>query len=342
MLTHREILLPNWKHGVLPVFFLLIATAAGILYPYFPKYAIDEIITQHQYQKLTPLILLFITLVLMQVLFTYLNQVHFYRFQKRSILSVQERLTNRIFSYPQDFFDANHSGHLLGRIRGDVAGLSFIYSESLVMMLMELIKFTASLLILLNLNRRLTLICLLPIPFVIAKYLMSKKGISEVNRAIIAENAEVEKELSDTFQGMELLKSFSKEEKGKKRVLSALKKYQDFEINRNQVMAKFNNIVAFLMRCGEILLMFFGIREVLSGTFSVGSFVAFGLYIEYLYSPVRNYGTFIIYIDYAKKSYDRIRELMSIVPEDSGEKQLPSVIGFAWIQSAFPIEKIRR
>ncbi len=294
---------PYWKKGLLPVFFLLISTVITFIYPLFSKWAIDIVVVEKNFDKLLFLAATFLVLILVQRLFTYLNNVTFFKFQKASILDIQLNLIQRVFYYPQDFFDKNHSGYLMGRIRGDVAGLSYIFSESLVMVVMDFVRFFGVFVILLTMNVKLTLIAIAVLPFLILKILSSKAGISEINEKILEENARLTRELSDTFQGIAVLKSFSKEQEGIKRAGEGLTEYQQVEVKRNVVLARYSNVVELIVNIGQVLLLYFGIREVILGHLSLGGYMAFSAYLLTLYSPIKNLSSLNIFFDYAKRSY---------------------------------------
>ena len=317
--------IPYWKKGLIPVLFLIISTAISFVYPLFSKWAIDGVVLEKRYDQLLKLTLLFLALIVAQRVFSYLNEVSFFKFQKKSILGIQMDLLKKVFYYPMDFFDKNHSGYLMGRIRGDVAGLSYIFSAGLVMFFMDAFKFLGRFFILLSMNAKLTLISIVILPFLILKMITSQKAIKEINKEILEENAKLERELSDTFQGVEVLKSFSKEKEGIARATNALSDYQNIEVKRNVVMARYRNALDFIVNIGQILLLYFGIKEVIAENLTIGGYMAFSAYLMYVYAPIRNLSNVNILFDYAKRSYDRIKELLDILPEDNGTTELEGI-----------------
>lgn len=328
----------NWKNGLKPVIFLLVSSSIALIYPQIPRLAIDVALKKQDYRYLFYLSLVFLILVIFQRIFSYLNEITFFKFQKATILNIQKELLRKVFSYPLEFFDKKHSGYLLGRIRGDVSGLSYIFSEGLVESFMDLIKFIGVLIILLNMNTRLAFISIAIMPFLVYKIVNSRKEIKRVNEKILEENARLEKELSDTLQGVEVLKSFSKEEEGLKRSYSALQNYQKIEVERNVIFSGYRNIVDLIFHLGEVLLLYFGVREVLAGRLTVGGYIAFNGYLMILYGPLKNLSYLSIYLDYAGRSYQRIRELLSILPEDNGELELQGIVEIEARDVAFSYE----
>ena len=320
-----KFLLPYWRKGIIPVVFLLISTIISFVYPLFPRWAIDNVVMQQRHDKLLYIAIIFLGLIILQRVFLYLNEVTFFKFQKKCILDIQQKLLSKIFFYPMDFFDKNHSGYLMGRIRGDVTGLSYIFSQGLVLVVMDFIKFIGVIIIIFILNVKLSLIILTILPVIVIKIINSQKDIKEINKHIIEENARLEESLSDTLQGIEVLKSFSKEKEGIERTGSALKKYQKFEIKRTIILSKYNNIVDFIVHVGEVLFLYFGVQEIVSGKLTIGSYIAFSGYLIFLYSPIKNISQLFVFMDFARRSYFRIKELFDILPEDSGEQIIDEI-----------------
>lgn len=310
--------LPYWKKGAFPVFTLVVLTVISFIYPLFPKWALDEVVAKENTRLLPLLVALITALVLLQRLFSYLKQVTFYKFERRSILDIQEKLIDRILNYPLEFFTRNHSGYILGRIRGDVGGLSLLFSETLVLALLEFLSFFGALIILYSMSAKLTAICCIPIPFILFEIYRNRAEIKRVNKNLILENANVSKELSDTFQGIEVIKAQSRETEGKNRTKSILERYQELQIEQKIVVSKYNNTITLFANIGRVLLLYFGIMEVVFGAITIGTYMAFALYLGFLYSPVTSVSRSFVLIDRAKRSYDRIDELFKLLPEDSG------------------------
>jgi len=111
-----KFLLPYWKKGIIPVIFLLISSGLSLVYPMFPKWAIDEVLGGKDAGKITLITVFFGIVIILSQLFSYINRITFFKFQKESILDIQKKLLEKVFNYPMEYFDKNHSGYLIGRI----------------------------------------------------------------------------------------------------------------------------------------------------------------------------------------------------------------------------------
>lgn len=314
-----KFILPYWTGGLAGIAYLFLATSASLVYPLIPKFAIDNMFTEGTHSSLTLLASAFLLLVVLQRLFTYLNEVSFYRFQKTAILRVQEELLGRLFRYPLEFFEKTHSGYLLGRIRGDVAGLSYLLSGALITGLIDALRVCVSIVILTALSPKLTVFAVAIIPGLAFTIARSSATMGPLNRRVLELSSVLEKELSDVFQGIEVLKCFSKEAEGEARARIALKSHQEAEIACEAASSKSSNMVELIVRLGDVLILYFGIREVIAGQLTLGSYVAFTGYVQILYSPMRSLSVLWFWMDYARKSYERIKELTSILPEETGQ-----------------------
>jgi len=330
---------PFWKKGIWSIVLLLTSTLISLTFPLFPKYAIDNILQKRNYQDLLWLALIYLLAVILQHLFAFAYETRFFSFQRNTIIRIQKSLLSRIFYYPSDFFDKFHSGYLIGRIKSDAAGLSYAFSEGLVTFIMDFIRLIAGAIILFSLNSTLTLISLSIFPLLILEVIFSQDRISKANERILEESAELDKELSDTLQGIEVIKSYAKEEVGKDRTERAFDAFWQSDINRNKIMSRYRNMISIIIQIGEVSLVYFGIKEIIRGRFTIGSYIAFMGYLIYLYGPVRNFASTNIYINYARNSFRRLRELMDILPEERGNIVLENISSIRFNDVSFAYEK---
>ncbi len=322
----KKIFLKRWKVGLLAIICLLISTLITMIYPMFMKWGVDELVLSKDIENLLKYSGMFFILIIIERILSYISGVKYFEFQKLSIYEIQKELIRRLFEYPLEFFDNKHSGYLIGRIRGDVEGLSYLYSEGLLTGIMDIIRIVVSIIILIGMNVKLTIIVSLIIPLVVYKLVRSRPKISEINNQMMEENAKTEEELSDVFQGIEEYKSMSREDEGIKRSYDGLERYMKIQIKRNRIIISYNNIIDLLIRIGSLLFFYFGLREVISGKLSIGSFMAFNGYLMYMYSPLKTISLMNIFVEYARKSYERVKELMLIMTgDDKGKDEIKEI-----------------
>ena len=333
---------PYWKKGILPTLFLLVSSAIGVVFPLFPKWAIDTIINGNGTTKLPTLMVLFILFVIAQRIFDYLNVVTFFNFQRVCILDIQKRLLKKMFHFPLEFFNNNHSGYLLGRIRGDIEGLGFLFSDTLIMGGIELIKVFAIFIILVSFNLKLSLICFTVIPAVVFKFVITKHKFTIINKKLIETNSSIHQEISDVFQGIELIKTNAKEYHGFNKTVQALEKYQKLFIVKQKLISKHIGTINLIIHLGSGLLLYFGILEIQNHHLTIGEFISFISYFAIVFTALKEISQLATHYDYAKKSFDRVDELLKILPETSGKEDIDKIQSIEVKHLSFSINNGKR
>ena len=131
MKKQLEFILPYWKKGLIPILFLFLSSGLTLIYPQLSRVAIDSAIPHQNLSLLLKLSLIFFGLIIIERIFLYLNETTFNKFQSETLLNIQKRMLQSLFSFPMDFFDQKHSGYLIGRIRSDVLGLNYIFNSKI-------------------------------------------------------------------------------------------------------------------------------------------------------------------------------------------------------------------
>ncbi len=315
----------NLKKLTLPILLTLLVTLLSSPLPLISKFAIDKVVGERKAEFLPIAIAAFAAFTLSFVLISYLKDLLFFKAQHIIITDMQSELVGRVLSYPLSFFSSTQTGELLSRIRRDTEGLQVLFSHSLVLAATDILRFAIGIGILLKLNPSLTLVCLVPVPFFIANSLYWAKRYKGATKEVMEENAKVERVLSDVFMGISQVKENAREEECKAKCSQALRRYMEKSINQNLVVYKNQGIVMALSYAGEGLLLYFGIKQILSGTMTIGTLFAFQGYLYYLYGPSQRISSFSIMIQHARAAWERVKELLRVVPEEGGERRLSRI-----------------
>src|SRR6266540_5188419 len=93
-----------------------------------------------------------------------------------------------------------------------------------------------------------------------------------------------------TYPGIREIKAFTRELDEAQRIHKRIDSYRLSLLNALKLMATFQPFVEFTSSLGMLIVIFFGGRLALQGVLPVADLVAFFLYLEMLYTPVRNLG----------------------------------------------------
>lgn len=131
----------------------------------------------------------------------------------------------RLLNLPFSFFDKSQSGYVLSRI-GEVEGLNFFFSDIMIRALIGVLEFIFSLVILVRLNWKLTLISLFILPPLFLVTRLYSNGIRKVSREVMEKAAVLSSHVQETLSGVDVVKVFSAEKREQARIHYFLEDYK--------------------------------------------------------------------------------------------------------------------
>jgi ATP-binding cassette subfamily B protein/subfamily B ATP-binding cassette protein MsbA len=132
--------------------------------------------------------------------------------------------------------------------------------------------------------------------------------------------------LNDNISGIREIKAFTREEEELQRVGVGIDRYRRSLLRALRLMSIFQPFVDFTSSLGLLIVIYFGGQLAFQGILSVADLVAFFLYLDLFYQPVRNLGNSWEQIQGALAGADRVAEIMAEDPEiqdQAGAFQLP-------------------
>jgi len=181
--------------------------------------------------------------------------------------------------------------------------------------LVNVITFVSITLVLANLNWRLTLYSMAPIPLIILALIGFSKFVRPAFRHRQKKVGELNAILNDSFAGIREVKAFNRESEQLERVEMGIENYRTSLINALRLMAIFQPFIDLSTSIGQLVVIFFGGRMALQGILSVADLVAFFLYLEMFYQPIRALGMSWEHIQESLAGFDRVAELLSEEPD---------------------------
>lgn len=265
----------------------------------------------------------------------------FNRFSVEIVSQIKRDLFHRVLRFPMSFFAENQTGYIMSRI-GEVEGLNFFFSSTLVHVAISAVQFVFCLGLLLHLNTKLTLVSLLTLPILFGISRWFSKDMRQLSWEFYEKSAILSRGMHDSLSGVEVIKSFGAEERETLKFQAHLNALKGMNIRRTVRTSLFSESVSFLgAGAGFVILLLSG-REIISEQFTLGSYFAFSAYFAQLFGPTQLMASLGMTLQPAKVALQRIRELQEIVAEDghSAGRAITSLKGEIDIQDmTFEYEK---
>jgi ATP-binding cassette, subfamily B, multidrug efflux pump len=283
------------------------------------RYALDLISSGEEPEKIYRLI----GLVLLVYIGSTLLRGLFMFFMRQTIIImsrlVEYDLKNEIFAHYQQlslgFYRRNNTGDLMARISEDVGRVRMYIGPAIMYTINLVVLFVMIVAAMINVNLKLTLFVLLPLPLL--SYLIYK-----VSHVINHKSEQVQEKLShlstfvqEAFSGIRVIKSYVREDNTAREFEQQSEEFKARSMDLARTNAFFAPLMVLLIGLSTIITVYIGGREVMAGNITQGNIAEFIIYINMLTWPVAAVGWVTSLVQRAEASQERINEFLHTQPE---------------------------
>jgi len=243
-----------------------------------------------------------------------------FRFQQEFTFSLQKALFDYLLRFPVSFFKIKQTGYLMSRVSDDLHTLQILFSESIAEIAARLLYFIFGLAIISVLSLKLTLILLSVLPvYAFINYFFAKR-LRSSSLEERETQAHVSRDIQEVISGVETVKAFRAEDTQMRKVFQRMGIAMSARI-KSMVISLFSNYaVGGVQFASTLIIMWFGINEVLKGSMTIGDYVAFTAYMVVLASSVNTLFMFHIMLQPAFASMERLSEIFGMISETREEE----------------------
>ena len=243
-------------------------------------------------------------------------------------------MRNDIFEHYQKlsftFYDNQKVGQLMSRVTNDLFEITELLHHGPEDIIISLIKIVGALVILGQINQKLTLLtaCFLPLILVFALYLNKRmKRVFKQNRVKMAD---INGQIEDNLSGIRVVKSFANEDIEMRKFREGNDRFLATKRRSYLYMGTYHSVLNAMLTAVTILVVLAGARFIIGGTMEIPDLITFLLYIANFTEPVKKLINFTEQFQNGYSGYTRFREIMDIQPDIADKKdakELDSVKG---------------
>jgi len=213
------------------------------------------------------------------------------------------------------FYEDKQTGQLMSRTVNDSDLLEQLVAHAIPDVLINVLMLIGVTAVLMSMSWQLALLSMLPIPLIVLAMRGFARYVRPAFRRRQVELGELNAALNDNISGIREIQAFTREDNEAERIWSRIVRYRDSLLRALRLMAVFHPSVEFTAALGTIILIYFGGRLVLQSALPVADLVAYFLYLELLYQPIRALSNVWESIQQALAGADRIAELLDQEPD---------------------------
>ncbi|MEC3880664.1 ABC transporter ATP-binding protein [Parapedobacter sp. 10938] len=275
--------------GIFVVSVLLTILMAGVApaLPMIVEYTLDQFILQNDIDGLQLMLWLMLGLLLLQTIVRYYHTLTTNTLGQSVIRDLRIHVFNHITGLRLKYFDRTPIGRLITRTISDLETIANIFSQGLIQIIGDLLQLVVILGVMFYSDWRLTLIVLIPMPFMIGATYVFKEAMKSAFQDVRKWVSNLNTFLQEHISGISIIQYFAREEQEMRKFKAANAEHRNAHIRANWYFSIFFPVLEIIMAVSLGLLVWYGSKQVLADTLSPGVIVAFIMYINMIFRPIR-------------------------------------------------------
>lgn len=301
---------PEAKFLYLSVFFLMCATALGLVYPMLLSYLIEDVIKVNRYEIVPTLALILMATIMFKACNQFLHGFFGGRLGNKVAFRMRNALYDKLQTLSYQYYDKAKTGDLMSRLTADLEAIrqfiGFGFAQILNMVIMVLFGGA----MMLYLNWQLTLITLAPIPLLLILAFRFEKLIHPAFQEMRQAMSNLTTAVQENITGVRTVKSFAREGHEVTKFSTRSEAYQNNQVRASSLWAKFFPAMEVSANLCPVVLLIAGGIMVINDTLVLGNLIAFFSLIWYIVGPMWGLGFHINNYTQFKASGERVIGLL--------------------------------
>ncbi|WOK06501.1 ABC transporter ATP-binding protein [Imperialibacter roseus] len=317
----KDFIWPRRKIVAVGLVLIIISRLASLVLPGATKYLIDDVIVNQDLHMLKLLLIAVVASITLQAV-TSFSLTRLLSVEAQLLISkLRAQVQRKILSLPISYFDNNKSGALVSRVMSDVEGVRNLVGTGLVQLVGGSITAVISLVLLIRISPMMTFYVLVPVGIFAFIAMKAFGKIRPIFRERGVINAEVTGRLTETLNGVRVIKGFNAEEQENNTFAAGVERlFQNVKASLTAT-ALVTSSATFLLGLASTGIMGIGGYQIITNEMTMGDFIAFTLYLGFMIAPIVQMSNIGSQLTEAFAGLDRTEEIMNMDPEDMPEER---------------------
>ena len=215
---------------------------------------------------------------------------------------------------PLEYFQTHRTGDLMSRATNDLNAVRMMIGPSIMYSANTMLTFVVALTVMVSIDARLTLLSLIPLPFVSISVKWFGSAIHKRFEQIQAQLSEVSAVAQEALSGVRVVRAYRQEAAEIERFRRSNEEYLQRNKRLIALQGFFFPSMSFFLGLGALLVVWLGSAEVIRGRITLGQFVAFNAYLTMLSWPMIAFGWVTNMLQRGMASWKRMLEVLETEP----------------------------
>ncbi len=323
-------LVPHWRRLVLVLGISLISTAATLAMPYLSKDLIDTALVGRDNEALKRIVLLFAVLGVAGFALNVVSGLRYTRVSADILFDMRLSMYEHLQRLSPRFYARTRLGDIVSRLNNDISEIQRVAAEAALAWVGNVLFLAGSLVMMVWLDWRLSLIALAPMPlslFALGVYRRRLEGrIADLRQR----SSDIGSFLIETLQATSLVVTSNAQPRERDRFRGLNGAFIDALMRMQRVTYFAGGLPGTVLSIGSAIAFFYGGLRVIDGTLTLGTMGAFLAYQMRVFAPAQALMGLYASLTTAKVSWARVREIFDApvdVVEQSDPRAMPECVG---------------
>jgi ATP-binding cassette subfamily B multidrug efflux pump len=305
-------LTPYRGQMLLSLVFMVIVTASAVAGPYFVKLAIDEGIGKHNLTALRNIVLAYFVVAGIQLITNVARVRIMSRVGQHILYDVRTAMFHHLQMLSLSFYNRYSVGRVITRVINDVGTLREFVTWAVLAIVRNLLAIIGTLVAMLSLDLRLSLLTFSVLPLMVLATILFRRTARRNYRKVRAAVSWTNSVLAENVNGVRVVQAFSRQAHNYQNFSGYVNRYYlETSLDAARVASVFTPVVDVLGALATALVVYIGGTAVLGESITAGVLIAFVLYIDRLFDPIRDLSRRFDTLQSTMAGGERILELLN-------------------------------
>ena len=287
---------------------------------------------------------LLVVAAILAYVFRYLWRIKIYGSAVKLARQLRSRLYEHFTNMPTSFYQRKRTGDLMAHATNDLSAVQQTAGNGVLTFVDSLSTGGFVIIAMSFIDWRLTLLSLLPMPFIAISTSYYGKLIHVRFKDAQAAFSDLNDKTQESVTGIKVIKTFGQEKEDVESFRASSRDVVNKNIAVARIDALYDPTIGLMAGLSYFLTIAAGAKFVLDGSLTIGQLVAFSTYLGLLIWPMLAFGWLFNIVQRGNASYDRIMDLLQeqpeIIDEDHAIKERASGdIEYDLISFSYPNEE---
>ncbi|WP_298702990.1 lipid A export permease/ATP-binding protein MsbA [uncultured Veillonella sp.] len=309
---------------------MIIAAAAYLVVPWLIKNVVDEVLQAKDLATLNLVVVAILVVFLIRGFATYGQTYTMSYIGQRVIIDIRQALFKHLQRLDQAYFDRRKTGQIMSNLTNDVSALQAAIVDNLISLITEGVTLIGSLISMILIDWKLTLVTLIIVPVVLGLVNVFGKKLRLAGHEVQGRIADITALLQEVISSIRVVRSFARESYEIEQFEHENQRNFRAAMKATKLSSLLSPLVEFSAAIAVTVILWYGGYNVVTGVISAGSLIAFLIYAINLSNPVKRLSQVYSNIQKSMAAGDRVFEILDTEPEvkeKPNAKVLPELKG---------------